>query len=120
MLNVDNETSAIKALVQEATRDLWAYSYEQIDRPKWYRNLIKDIKSAYPAIAHNFCKARGMHYMWQEGEIALVVIKECLQHRIPVLTLHDSYIMPEQHASFVTDVVKTAFRRVVGVNCVVR
>ena len=61
-----------------------------------------------------------MHYMRQEGEIALIVIERCLKADVPVLTLHDSYIMPEQYAAFVTDVVETAFRKVVGVNCVVR
>ena len=120
LLNVDNETSAIKALVREATREYWSFAYEQVDRPKWYHNLIADLRLAYPEIAANFFKARGLHYMCKEGEIALLVIKECLQRKIPVLTLHDSYIMPRQYSLTVTGIVKDAFKKVVGVNCVVR
>ena len=117
MLNVDNEKSAIKALVKEATDEHWSYSYNQVDRPEWYNHLIADMKKAYPEIVTNFCKARGMHYMRQEGEVALLVINECLQQGIPVLTLHDSYIVPEQHAAFVAGIIGTAFRKVVGVDC---
>ena len=120
MLNVDNEKSAIKALVKEAAAGQWAHCLEQANQSHWYLHLITDLKSAYPEIAPKFCKARGMHYMRQEGEIALIVIERCLKADVPVLTLHDSYIMPEQYAAFVTDVVETAFRKVVGVNCVVR
>ena len=120
VLNVDNETSAIKALVREATREYWSFAYKQVDRPKWYHNLIADLKLAYPEIAPNFFRARGLHYMCKEGEIALLVIKECLQRKIPVLTLHDSYIMPSKYSVPVTGIVKSAFEKVIGVNCVVR
>jgi hypothetical protein len=120
VLNVDNETSAIKALVREATREYWSFAYEQVDRPKWYHNLIADLKLAYPEIAPNFFRARGLHYMCKEGEIALLVIKECLQRQIPVLTLHDSYIMPRQYTVPVACIVKNAFKKLVSVNCIVR
>jgi hypothetical protein len=117
MLNVDNEKSAIKALVKEATNEHWLHSYEQLDRPEWYHHLIADMKKAYPEIATNFCKARGMYYMWQEGEIALMVINECLKHETPVLTLHDSYIIPIQKTDFLQSTIRSAFNAVTGVTC---
>ena len=54
MLNVDNEKSAIKALVKEATDEHGSYSYNQVDRPEWYNHLIADMKKAYPEIVTNF------------------------------------------------------------------
>ena len=120
LLNVDNETSAIKALVREATRERWSFAYEQVDRPKWYHNLIADMRLAYPEIALNFFKARGMYFMCREGEIALLVIQECLQRKIPVLTLHDSYITPRHYSAPVAGIVTNAFKEAVGVNCIVR
>jgi len=117
MLNVDNEKSAIKALVREATDEHWSHSCKQVDRPGWYHHLIADMKKAYPEIAANFCKARGMHYMRQEGEIALMVIQDCLNCSIPVLTLHDSYIASREHSNFIQQSVSRAFKLLVGVNC---
>ena len=77
-------------------------------------------ETSYTEISPNFYKARGLHYMCKEGEIALLVIKECLQRKIPVLTLHDSYIMPSQYSVSVAGTVKSALEKVVGVNCKVR
>ena len=91
----------------------------QANRRYLYFAKVADVEG-YPEIASNFFRARGLHYMCKEGEIALLVIKECLQRKIPVLTLHDSYIMPSKYSVPVTGIVKSAFEKVVGVNCIVR
>jgi len=38
---------------------------------------------------------------------------------IPVLTIHDSFICPEQHKETVSKLVYRTFTNVVGVSCVV-
>lgn len=120
MMNTSSEEKATKAIIKKVADENLNLGYEELDRPGWCKNLFADIKAAYPELTPNFFQRRGMRYMRQEGDIALIVIGECLQHNVPVLTLHDSYIAPTQHRALLTGLIKAAFKKVVGVNCVVR
>ena len=86
----------------------------------WQSRLVNDIQTAFPELAHLFFCGRGMHYMWQEGEIGLQVIGACMAKDIPVLTIFDSFIAPIQYEAKVRSIIHAAFRDVVGSSCVLK
>lgn len=116
-MNADNEQKAISAIIKKVSDDSLSYTYEKLDRPDWFKDLVADIKCAYPELSKNFFQGRGMHYMKQEGEIALIIIEDCMSLGIPVLTLHDSFIAPAQDEQKLRSIIATAFKKVVGVSC---
>jgi hypothetical protein len=55
--------------------------------------LINSIKKHHKPIAKYFCADAGRICMGQEGELALRVTEACLEARICVLNVHDSFII---------------------------
>ena len=90
------------------------YIYENVRVRGWQSRLPNDIQTTFPKLAHLFFCGRGMHYMWQEGEIGLQVIEACMAKDIPVLTIFDSFIVPMQYEAEARSIIHVAFQDVVG------
>ena len=116
-INAENEKKATSALTHADNKEAWFCNQKDLKTPGWQRILLDEIKDAFPEIKHLLFKRRGMHYMWQEGEIGLRIIEDCMKRGIPVLTLHDSFIALKQHEATLRAIISDAFETVVGVSC---
>ena len=120
ILNAYSETKAKWALLDTSNKNGWQYIYDEVRVRGWQSRLLNDIQTTFPKLAHLFLCGRGMHYMWQEGEIGLQVIEACMAKDIPVLTIFDSFIAPIQHEAEVRSIIHAAFQDVVGSHCVLK
>jgi len=116
-INAENEKKAASALTHADNKEAWFCNHKELKTPGWQQILLDEIKDAFPEITHLLFKRRGMHYMWQEGEIGLRIIEDCMKRGIPVLTLHDSFIAPKQHEATLRAIISEAFETVAGVSC---
>ena len=119
-LNAQSETKAKWALLDTSNKNGWQYIYNEVQVRGWQSRLLNDIQTTFPKLAHLFLCGRGMHYMWQEGEIGLQVIEACMAKDIPVLTIFDSFIVPSQYEAKVRSIIYAAFKDVVGSHCVLK
>lgn len=119
-LNAQSETKAKWALLDTSNKNGWQYIYDEVRVRGWQSRLLNDIQTTFPKLAHLFFCGRGMHYMWQEGEIGLKVIAACMAKDIPALTIFNSFIAPIQYEAEVRSIIHAAFQDVVGSHCVLK
>ena len=80
---------------------------------KTARPLIKRFKEVHQPIAGYFCKGRqtGMRIMNQDAKIALDVVNHFAKQGIPILAIHDSFIVQEQYRDELFRVMKTVYEK---------
>lgn len=76
------------------------------------RPVMDDILREHQPIAKYLCSEDGfgLRLMNKDAKIALNVIRRFVMKGIPILAVHDSFIVEEQHADLLTDVMKQAYR----------
>lgn len=77
--------------------------------------LIEAIKAKHRDVAYYFHSAVGVRLQGLDSKMAEIVLAEMTVKRgIPVLPVHDSFIVAESHRETLVRVMKDAFERVVG------
>jgi len=76
------------------------------------KQLIKAFKDAHPKIAHRFCTGDvGMKLMNKDSKIALDIVQHFTNQGIPILCVHDSFLVQEQHRDELEKVMKRAYKK---------
>ena len=100
------------------------------DRTGWYtpgkevlkqlgvtrKELLRRLEERHPLIAHLFGSGVGLELMWQESEIARLVLLEMRRRGLPVLCLHDGFRAMEKDRDVLEKIMTKAFYKVAGVN----
>ena len=120
MLNAKSRAKAVGALNDLSPEEFSTDEGYFVKYKGWAKHIVQSIEVAYPELSNIFYADYGNTFMKAEGDICSQVMKQCMNLDIPVLTLHDSFICPEQHKETVSKLVYEAFVDVVGVSCVVK
>jgi hypothetical protein len=120
MLNAKGRSSATRALNRLGPKDLSFDDGHFVGFKGWAKKLVLLVEKTYPELAGIFYAGCGNTFMKMEGDICSQVIQKCMDLDIPVLTIHDSFICPEQQKETVSKLINEAFTDVVGVSCVVK
>lgn len=76
------------------------------------KQLIDAFKQAHPKIAHRFCTGDvGMKLMNKDSKIALDIIEHFTSQGIPILCVHDSFIVQAQHRNELKKVMKQTYKK---------
>jgi len=80
------------------------------------RPLIDSFKVAHKKISHYFCsgKETGLRIMNKDAAIALDIINHFGKQNIPILAIHDSFIVQEKHKSELLQTMKTIYKKHTG------
>jgi len=93
LLNAKNEITAVQA-GNQFLRKNWEYCCLMRERElKVKDHLIPWFKEAHKQIAHLFCQGSGLEVMNLDAKITLDVIEHFTNREIPVLSIHDSFIV---------------------------
>jgi len=79
------------------------------------KGLLRRLEERHPLIAHLFGSGVGLELMWQESEIARLVLLEMCRRGLPVLCLHDGFRVKEKDRDVLEKVMIKAFFKVAGV-----
>jgi hypothetical protein len=104
-LNASNEISLYKAFRSEL--DYKEYPYKFPD--KVLAKLLKDITLLHPKIAHLICSGAGLRLMSLDSKMVEFIIREFVKTNTPILTVHDSFVVPFGQEDRLNSLMKEAF-----------
>ena len=120
MMNAKSIKAAIGSLNYEQARSGFLMDSGMVPFKKWATDLVRSIQDAYPELEDVFYAELGNHFMNKEGNICMAIAEWGVQERMPVLTIHDSFICPADGKVRVMDQIGKLFSQVVNSSCVIR
>ena len=80
------------------------------------RELLHKIKLTHPDVAHMICTGAGLMLMNIDSKIAEYIIRDFVRTDTPILTVHDSFIVPFGEEDRLEKLMKEAFVYVTNKN----
>ncbi len=114
-LNASDEQALYKAFRSELESRKYPYSFPDDVLLK----LLDSIKKRHPDINHMMCSGAGLRLMNIDSRICDYVIADFVRTSTPILTLHDSFIVPIGEEDRLKQLIKEAFEDVtnkLGIN----
>lgn len=117
MLNAKNEITA------ERAANYWLYEAEPTEQEELKklgitraRPFIDKFMIEHEPIAHYFCKGKdtGMRVMNKDSKIALDIVNHFAKQDIPILSVHDSFIVQEKYREELLQVMKNEYKKHTG------
>lgn len=122
MLNSNDFTSA------ERAANYWLY-HNSSEKEKLAtinitraKPLMNKFIEAHQPISHYFCNGKdtGMRIMNKDAKIALDVVNHFAKQNIPILAIHDSFIVEEQYRDELCHVMKSIYKKHTGMRIKVK
>lgn len=108
--NASDEQALFCALRSELDYTKYPYSFPD----KALFDLLATIKERHPDIAHLICSGAGLRLMNIDARICEHVIADFVSTGTPILTIHDSFIVPFAEEERLNEVMREAFNQVTG------
>ena len=107
-LNASNEKKLYNAFRNELNYREYPYEFPN----DVLSELLDTIKEHHPAISHLICSGAGLRLMNIDSRICDYVIADFVRTDTPILTIHDSFIVPIGHEDRLNQLMKEAFREI--------
>lgn len=77
------------------------------------RPVLEAFMETHGRIAHHFCsgKLNGLRTMNKDARIALDIVWQFARQGVPIIPIHDSFIVPAQHADELESTMKAAYQK---------
>jgi hypothetical protein len=93
-INAENTSKALSAFRQKQDYDS---PFRNLTHKK-LQMLLDAFKEKHPRIADKLCSDAGVKLMNIDGKITARVIDHFTKKKVPILTIHDSYITPQNYS----------------------
>ena len=115
-INAKDRKAAFSAFRDQRNRDQRGLPSSQ--KIKYTNTLLEQLldnflKTNLP-ISHYLCADKGVELMALDGEITTQIMKHFTYRGVPILTVHDSYIVESSRERELMDVMQSVTRKVVG------
>lgn len=109
---VDGETRAIQATwdtlvsskkLNRDRKEHGIFSYEAL------YDMLEAIKDRHPSIASFLASGEGIKLQREDSDIAIEIIKQHTEMHVPILTVHDSFIVPKSFSRLSVDIMNQAY-----------
>ncbi len=110
--NASDEKALYKAFRSELDYDKYPYSFPD----EVLAELLENIKQTHPKVAHMICSGAGLMLMNMDSRIAEYIIRDFVKTDTPILTVHDSFIVPIGEEDRLDNLMKEAFNEVTKKN----
>ena len=107
-LNASDEQALFKAFRSELNYKAYPYTFPD----EVLAALLDTIKQGHPDIAHLICSGAGLKLMNIDSRICEYVIADFVRTGTPILTVHDSFIVPFEEEDRLLQLMKKAFEHV--------
>jgi len=119
MMNAPSRSSAIGSLRDQQRKTGFLFNDGMTDFKGWSSHLVHSIEDAYPEMEDVFYAELGNHFMNKEGNICMAIAEWAVRERVPVLTLHDSFIGLQKDRQAIKDIIIFQFNKQANSSCVV-
>jgi hypothetical protein len=110
-LNARDETSAFSAFRSEAEIG----SYEKTLKNDQLKQMLDKLREKHERIADKFASDAGIDLMNTDSQITEKIIQHFTDHEVPILTIHDSYLVPFGMEKELEEQMVKAFHKVTGI-----
>ena len=107
-LNASDEKKLYNAFRNELDYDKYPYEFPN----DVLSELLDTIREHHPAISHLICSGAGLRLMNIDSRICDYVIADFVRTDTPILTVHDSFIVPIGYEDRLNQLMKEAFEDV--------
>ena len=107
-LNASDEQALNKAFRSELNYKEYPYSFPD----DILTELLQTIKEHHPDIKHLICSGAGLRLMNIDSQICEYVVSDFVKRDVPILTVHDSFIVPFGEEDNLNRLMKEAFNEV--------
>ena len=95
-INAKDEATTFRAVKSELQEEIPYFSFKFDD----LKLILNNLKEKHHEIADDFCTGKGLQLMNLDGKIAEYIIDKFTQNNIPVLCIHDSFVVPRSKDDF--------------------
>jgi len=76
--------------------------------------MLEAIKERHPLIAQFLASGEGIKLQREDSDIAIDIINQHVKMNVPILTVHDSFIVPKIMEPFTLDIMNQAYGKLVS------
>lgn len=87
--------------------------YKKLKNPQ-LSEILNPLRTKHKLIQHMFASDSGINLMNIDSEITSLVMAHFVEQDVPILMVHDSYLVPQQYESELKDVMGKSFADVLG------
>ena len=106
--NASDEPSLFKAFRSELDYEKYPYSFPD----NVLTELLSAVRERHARIAHLICSGAGLRLMNIDSHICAHIISGFLEESIPILTVHDSFIVPFGQENRLNQLMREAFSEI--------
>ncbi len=108
-INAKDEKSCFQAVKSELQTELknFKFTFDNL------RKILDELKSLHPEISDDFCNGKGIGLLNLDSQIAEYIIKKFTYSNIPVLCIHDSFIVSFKQDDFLRTTMNDAVKEVI-------
>ena len=110
-INANDETSAFQAFNNDRGDD----GKPRVTK-EHFKSLIKAITDTHPLIEKYLFSGIGISLQFKDSQIAEYVIREFTDRGLPVLCLHDGFMVQQEHIGLLEEMMDNAFCEVMNVS----
>ena len=115
-LNAENEDKTFRAFRFQSQTG----STEKGLTNEQLSSILIALKEKHKPIAHKLASGAGIDLMFIDSQITEEIIKTfTYKHKCPILTVHDSYVVPFGYDHILEKVMKAAFEKITGISDVI-
>ena len=107
-INANNEESAYKAL-RKTVQDNHSLEFPLALTDSVLSNVLVQLRQRHTLIADSLCSGVGIDLQFLDSQITEALIEYFTDSNIPILTIHDSYIVPHDYAIDLRDAMTRVF-----------
>lgn len=108
-INCSNATEGFRATVNDMRKEE-DKNIEFLPNLDAYKQIVVKLMKAHPVLEAPLHTGIGSHLMWWDSKIAQTVLNSItIEHGIPCLSVHDSFIVPEEHETLLREKMLLAY-----------
>ncbi len=111
LINARDENGAVGVICDAREREIAITGPRAHERA---RMLIEDIKRRHGPVAHLFHRDQGIRLMRRDSELVTSIMRSMLRLGVPILPIHDSFIIDERYAGQLREQMEAAWCDQIG------
>jgi hypothetical protein len=112
-IDVPTTCSAVRQKVRQELPEYIELPDIKLDN-KFITSIIDKLRDKHPLIAEFLCTGAGIELQNTDSQITSFILNHFTKRNVPCLSIHDSYIVPEQYNLELFDTIQEAFANVTG------